>query len=151
MLSPVAPVFRRACLVSFQGGIQISTSPQAFQGRVKEPEKGYSSKFLQRPFRTGFIQIYAATLLGVSTGAQNVIVKVLLPQPQTTFFLIHVGCLLFETLSEIEEVTGGRESQRKKMQMIRHHTKGVYNKLMLGGFSSQVVGNPYSFLACAED
>src|SRR3977135_532611 len=32
--------------------------------------------------------------------------------------------------------------------MIRHHTKGVYDKLMSDGFGSQEIGNPSSFIAC---
>jgi len=34
--------------------------------------------------------------------------------------------------------------------MIRHHTKGVYDKLMPDGFISQEIGNPSSFIACKE-
>ncbi len=89
-------------------------------------------------------------MIGRFTGAQNVIVKVLLPQSQSMLLLIQKRGFLFETFGKIEEVAGGGQSNGKKMYMIRRHTKGVYDKLMPDGFISQEIGNPSSFIACKE-
>ena len=52
----------RYCPAFFQGGIHSFAGNNPRQSTVKEPEKDHSSGRPQSPFRTGFIQIYQATL-----------------------------------------------------------------------------------------
>jgi hypothetical protein len=37
------------------------------------------------------------------------------------------------------------------MQMIRHHTKGVYDKVVPGGLSAEKIDNPSSFISCEQN
>src|SRR2546430_8545902 len=59
----VAPGFSPGIFwVAFQGGNQVRAGEQRLlQSSVREPESEYSCGAEQRPFRTGFIQMYQAT------------------------------------------------------------------------------------------